>query len=594
MADEIFGERLYHIGRAVVDESFHTQRADEAFFRYFGNDVTYSIRRTIDDTDFPRIEKCLREAANDGSACTVIRMKGVSGMLRWVLASVSLLESGGDTPLFSIRFSDIMSLEGQGYLRQRRIADYRSFLALGGDLAFDYSFGTKHIRIYMFDLCREVVLVDEELDIWQKEVVDRGYVLSRYLEPFNNLCNDIRNGVYRFDHEFESTLLTEGRTKEMYLFRGITRYDAPDNRKVTGVISAVSSQHRGKDVNLALEANRDSLSGLLNKRAITSYGEEIVSAKPAYTVKLVLLYIDSFSEIIGSMGHQFGDEVIYRVAQIIKREIGEHGLAGRISAEGYLIVLEDIRDEEELRGILRAIRSNIEFAFSERVDGLHLTCSMGIAGYPDDSSDYEELFMQAEKALGIAQEKGQNRYVIYDIGKHGAVVKDMGRRSAFLSSRGEASEKLDFIGQLAENLVMGRVPDLSVLIEQIRAGFGLDDICVFAGSDMGLVLSCGNAPCKDASYLIENNYTDRFTGDNVFVIDNVNELEGRDDNAFAKLMEQNIGGAVQYLMTENSMVKGVISFCYIGRFKKWAVTDINYLALVGRTITALLKKQAYI
>ena len=57
MADEIFGERLYHIGRAVVDGSFHTQRADEAFFSYFGNDVTYSIRRTIDDADFPRIEE---------------------------------------------------------------------------------------------------------------------------------------------------------------------------------------------------------------------------------------------------------------------------------------------------------------------------------------------------------------------------------------------------------------------------------------------------------------------------------------------------------------------------------------------------------
>ena len=111
---------------------------------------------------------------------------------------------------------------------------------------------------------------------------------------------------------------------------------------------------------------------------------------------------------------------------------------------------------------------------------------------------------------------------------------------------------------------------------------------------MGLILSCGNAPCKDASYLLENNYTDRFSGDGVFVIDNVNELEGRDDNAFAKLMEQNIGGAVQYLMTEDSMVKGVISFCYIGRFKKWAVTDINYFAIIGRTITALLKKQAYI
>ena len=111
---------------------------------------------------------------------------------------------------------------------------------------------------------------------------------------------------------------------------------------------------------------------------------------------------------------------------------------------------------------------------------------------------------------------------------------------------------------------------------------------------MSLILSCGNAASKDASYLLENGYTERFSGDGVFVIDNVNELEGRDDNAFMKLMEQNIGGAVQYLITEGSIIKGVISFCYIGRFKKWAVSDINYLAIVGRTISALLKKQAYI
>ncbi|MBQ1519376.1 MAG: GGDEF domain-containing protein [Ruminococcus sp.] len=594
MAGEIFNEKLYCIGRAVIDRSFHTQSADETFFRYFGNDVTYSIRRTIDDSDFPRIEECLRDAENEGDSGTVIRMKGTSGMLRWVLASVRLIEGKGDEPLFSISFSDIMSLEAQGYIRQKKLSDYRSYLGLGSDLAFEYSFTTKHIKIYMFDLCREIMLADEDIEVWQKDSIEKGYVLSRYIDTFNSFCRDIRNGVYRFDYEFETSLLTEGRTKEMYLFRGMTRYEAPYSRNVLGIISAVSSQHRVKDVNLALEAKRDSLSGLLNKRAVTSYAHDIIAAKPACNVRLILLYIDDFSGLNSSMGHLFGDEVIYRVAQIIKKEICDHGLAGRISGEGYLMILEDIRSEEELRGILRSIRSNIEFAFSDRGYERTITCSMGISGYPDDSDDYEELFMQAEKALTVAQEKGQNHYVIYDIEKHGAVAKDAGSRPAFLSSRGERSEKLDFIGRLAENLVLGRVPDLSVLIEQIRSNFAIDDICVFAGSDMGLILSCGNAPSRDSSYLLENNYTERFTGDGLFVINDVNELEGRDDNAFAELMKQNVGSAVQFLITENSMVKGMISFCYLGRSKKWSASDINYFAVIGRIITALLKKQAYI
>ena len=170
----------------------------------------------------------------------------------------------------------------------------------------------------------------------------------------------------------------------------------------------------------------------------------------------------------------------------------------------------------------------------------------------------------------------------------------MSNRIAFLSGKGEASEKLGFVGGLAESLVLGRIPDISVLLEQVRVQFGLDDICVFSGSDMGLMLSCGNAASKNAAYLLENGYTDRFSGDGVFVIDNVNELEGRDDNAFAQLVAQNIGGAVQYLITEDGMIKGMISFCYIGRFKKWSVADMNYFAIIGRVISAILKKQAYI
>ena len=209
--------------------------------------------------------------------------------------------------------------------------------------------------------------------------------------------------------------------------------------------------------------------GLLNKRAITSVAQQILAEKPQYNVNLVILDIDNFTDINSSYGHLFGDEVIYTIARIIKTEIGTRGFAGRISGGGYLLVLEDTRDETDLRGILRAIRTKTEFAFSDRFENFRLTCSMGVSTYPLDSADYDELFMQADKALYIAQEKGQNRYVIYDIAKHGPVEKDIENKIAFLSSSGETSEKLAFVGQLAEWLVLGRTPDVSVLLEQQSA-----------------------------------------------------------------------------------------------------------------------------
>ncbi len=594
-SSELINEKMYSVGRVVVDRSLHTQSADEPFFRYFGNDVIYSIRRTIDEDDYPRIAEAVEDSDDGTVRRTVIRMKGITGEVRWIMAAVRRLPSAEDEePLYSIAFSDVFSLERLAYNRQGVISDYRYILSLVNDLAFEYSFETKRIRIFMFDCYRDMILVDEELEKWRKQSIDEGYVLSRYIETFNSLCRDISSGVYRFDYELESSILTSGRTREMCLFKGITRYDDPEDRKVTGVISVVSSRQKSKDVNLALEANKDSLSGLLNKRAVTSFATELLSGRPSCNINLVILDIDNFTEINSSYGHLFGDEVIYTIAGIVKNEIGTRGVAGRISGGGFLIVLEDTRDEEDLRGILRAIRTNTEYAFADRFENFRLTCSMGVSTYPVDSTDYDELFMQADKALYIAQQKGQNRYVIYDINKHGPVEKDVENKIVFLSSKDDASEKLSFVGQLAESLVLGRIPDISVLLEQIRTRFAIDDICIFAGNDMGLILSCGNAQSRHAQYLLGNRYTERFSGDGIFVIDNVNELEGRDDNALSMLKEQNIGGAVQYLMTEDSIIKGMISFCYIGRFKKWAVSDINYLAIIGRTITALLKKNAYI
>lgn len=585
---------LYSIGRVTVDKSLHTQSGSEAFFSYFGNNVTYSIKRTIDEEDFPRLEECISKAEAGTIQRTVIRMKGVNGMLRWVLASVKLIDSTGEEPLYTIELCDVFSLEGIARKHEKALSEYRYVLSLGSDLAFEYSFETRHICIYMFDCCREIILADEELEKWQSEAIDRGWVLSRYIEAFNTLCRDIKNGVYRFDYEFESSLLTGGRNREMCLFRGITRYDAPDSKKVSGIISVINSRQKTKETNLALETNKDSLSGLLNKRTVTAFAKGILSSKPSHSVNIVILDIDNFTDINSGYGHLFGDEVIYTVANIIKRQIGIRGIAGRISGGGFLIVLENTKDEEDLRGVLRAIRTNIELAFGDRFESFRVTCSMGVSTYPSDSSDYDELFIQADKALYIAQQKGQNRYVIYDVEKHGPVDKDADKKTVYLTAQKDTSEKLAFAQSLSESLVFGRVPDISVLLEQIRSAFDLDDICVFAGNKMDLILSCSNASSRNAAYLLKGEYTSHFSGDGLLAIDNVNELEGREDEAFKQLTEENIGGAVQYLMTDESVIKGMVSFCYVGRFKKWSVSDMNYFAVLGRLITSILKKQAFI
>ena len=122
----ITNERMYSVGRVVVDKSLHTQSADEPFFRFFGNDVIYSIRRTIEEEDHSKLTDAL-DAASDGSVRrTVLRMRGISGELRWIMASVRKLpDNSGAEPLYSIAFSDIFSLEELVYSRQKKLSDCR-------------------------------------------------------------------------------------------------------------------------------------------------------------------------------------------------------------------------------------------------------------------------------------------------------------------------------------------------------------------------------------------------------------------------------------------------------------------------------------
>lgn len=594
MPEHITERRLCSIGRVTIDSSFHTQSADEPFFRFFGNSVTYSIKRTIDKTDLPRLEECLSQLRDGEYRSTAVRMTGISGQPRWMLITVRNAPNHGGERLFTLTVSDICSLEALSCGFEQRMSEYRHFLALMSDIAFEYSFQTRTIRFFMFDICREITLLRESLDEWQTDSLSSGLIAQRCSDNFDRLCSDIRNGIYRFEYELEASFLTGGKKREMCLFRGITLSDSPDSRRVIGIVTMISSQQKSKTVNSAVEASRDQLSDLLSKREIMHRAQELLSSEPPYNVNLVMIDIDDFTAVNNNYGHLFGDEVIYTIARIIKSEIGTRGIAGRISGGGFLIVLEDTRDETDLRGVLRAIRTKTELEFSGRFENFRLTCSMGVSTYPIDSRSYDELFMQADKALYLAKEKGKNRYIIYDIEKHGAVEKDIANKIAFLSRKEDSNDKPAFLGELADSLVFGQIPDILVLLEQLRALFSIDDICIFAGNDMKLILSCGSSQAKNASYIYENNFTSRFSGNGILVIDNIDELEGRDDGAMEHLRSDHIGGAVQYLITEDSMIRGLISFCYVDRFKKWSVADTDYLSIAARTISAILRKQSYI
>ena len=577
------------IGTVNTDCHFHMEFADAGFFHYFGDDVIYSILRIVHEADTERLLQTAQLLRDGQSEQMVLRMRGCNADFRWMLVGLTA-HGSGDTRQYQLRISDAFTMERSLMKAISENTEYRFYLNLMRDLAFRYSFRTKHIEIMTFDCCREVILTDMPLTQWRDNAIGQGMVEPHERAKFEKLCADIEAGTSRFQHELETSVCSMGQRNEYCAFRGVTRSQSPGNRTVLGIVTFLHAKYKSKEPAWMLETTRDSATDLMGKAAVTAYAKSILAAQPTATVSLVLLTIDDFKDINDRFGQMFGDEVLFTLSHILKTEIGARGVAGRIGGGMFLLVLEQIADETDLRGILRAIRTKLEWAWEDpgsEHSRPRVTCSMGAACYPIDAQDYDTLFMQADKALFIAREKGHNRYVIYDVNKHGAVVPNRERSAADLYAVPPPRSKAGFIAELAQSLIQSP-PDLQTVLGRIGELFAIDGIHIFTAPDWKACYRWGHPVDSDAAVL--NGSELQYQEDGVCVIDNINALEGIADDAYRWFSQENMLGAV--LIRTQGTVPALIAFGLFGRFRKWSTHDIGYLTILGGILSALFDRKA--
>ena len=578
----------YRIGRVTIDQSFHTQSADERFYQYFRNDTLYSMTRTIHPDDLEFFKKSVETLSDDEVKHCIIRMKNADNEYRFMImkmsVNVQMLACG--TRLTDIVVKDAVGLEKSTTGLENIIGRFRFLMSVQEAIIFEYSSLTNRFYIYSFDYNVNTVFCNEDFDYFRFRVLSEGLVSEDSRDTFESFFESVKSGSSRFSFEMETGILTGGDQACLQNFSGFTETDSSGNRVVLGLINekkAVSDLRPGG--NPAFEANLDSLTKLFNKKTVTGYAESHIASGEVGSVTLAIIDIDDFKYINDTYGHLFGDDIICTAASVIKKETGTRGAAGRIGGDEFMIVLDDVSGEMEIRSILRAIRSNIAVLCAEKADGLKITCSMGIARYPDDAPTYEKLFRTADKALYIAKEKGKDRYVIYDREKHG--VLDEGDSKAIKTALSGGRKNADKTGVIA-SLITGLTLEGSVTVEEalkkIVSVFELDRIRIYTGEDMKLALSYPESADSDACYLMKDGFADNFMLNDTFVMDNTDILEGRDPAAYQSLKNDGVMAAVQYICRSGSEIKGLMS-CELTRlFKKWPQMDVSFMTVLGRVL----------
>jgi two-component system cell cycle response regulator len=191
-----------------------------------------------------------------------------------------------------------------------------------------------------------------------------------------------------------------------------------DRREMLGVIAnqvAISMQNARMYEVVEEQATTDGLTGLVNHRTFQERFSSMLGRadRRSFAVSMLLTDIDHFKKVNDTYGHPTGDEVLRRVAVILKASARKIDIVARYGGEEFAIVLEGTDRAGALQLAERIRQEVAQQSFASPQGAFQVTLSIGVACYPDDARDKTEIIARADQSLYAAKHGGRNRTVCY-------------------------------------------------------------------------------------------------------------------------------------------------------------------------------------
>ena len=146
-------------------------------------------------------------------------------------------------------------------------------------------------------------------------------------------------------------------------------------------------------------ANFDSLTGLPNRTLFEQKITNAITRARRGDAQLAVLFVDldRFKHINDSLGHQTGDQVLKRVAQRLKRCIGDRDTVARLSGDEFIVLVEHVNKREDIVRLAERILRTLAKPMMLNETELRVTGSVGITLLAADSPDAKSLLANADR-----------------------------------------------------------------------------------------------------------------------------------------------------------------------------------------------------
>ena len=183
-------------------------------------------------------------------------------------------------------------------------------------------------------------------------------------------------------------------------------------------LGAIALTHARNVHHLSSRANHDGLTGLMNKQKfMESLGLMINDAEhDLQPVGVFMFDIDHFKQYNDTNGHPAGDELLKRLARVVRENLRPGDIPCRYGGEEFLVAMPDTdaADAQQAAERIRIAIEETEFAHGATQPLKRLTISGGVAAFPVDGTNSTELIQHADQALYRAKAAGRNSVLRFE------------------------------------------------------------------------------------------------------------------------------------------------------------------------------------
>jgi len=163
------------------------------------------------------------------------------------------------------------------------------------------------------------------------------------------------------------------------------------------------------------QANYDTLTGLANRALLNDRLQQGILTAASYGTRLAVVFVDldRFKFINDSLGHHVGDELLKVMAERFKSCIREYDTIARLGGDEFVLLMNGQGEPDSVGTTMERMLQVISQPWRAAQGEFEVTCSIGVALYPDDGSDADTLLKHADSAMYRAKEHGRNNFQFF-------------------------------------------------------------------------------------------------------------------------------------------------------------------------------------